>query len=95
MDKIKDVVSSVMEEWNTKKVGGGKDAPAYWLKKVLTKRELAHIKVNYFKKGILGVWVDSSGWLYALHLRKTDLLDKLREVTGDVKDIRIRIGAIK
>jgi hypothetical protein len=93
MDNIKDVVYGVMEDWATQ--GAGEDAPQAWLKKVLTKKELAHIKFNYFKKGVLGAWVDSSVWLYSFNLKKTNLLDKLREVSDGIKDIRFRIGVTK
>ncbi|MFH0827093.1 MAG: DciA family protein [Candidatus Omnitrophota bacterium] len=92
MDKIKEVVNGVMGDWAVQKEGAGPDAPQAWLKKVLTKKELEHIKFNYFKKGVLGVWVDSSTWLYSFHLKKTKLLDKLHKVASGVQDIRFRIG---
>ena len=95
MDGIKDIVYGVMEDWAAKKEGAQTDSPQVWLKKVLTKRELAHIKFNYFRKGTLGVWVDSSGWLYLLNLKKTKLLEGLCQTSGRVKDIRFKIGDIK
>ncbi|KPK96637.1 MAG: hypothetical protein AMJ95_13070 [Omnitrophica WOR_2 bacterium SM23_72] len=95
MDKIKDIVNDVMGDWAVKREGAGPEAPSAWLKKVLTKKELAHIRFNYFKKGVLGVWVDSSSWLYAFNLKKPDLLEKLRKVAGGIQDIRFRIGVTK
>lgn len=65
------------------------------LKKILTKKELAHIKFNYFRKGVLGLNVDSSAWLYKLNMGKEDLLSKLNQKIGNVKDIRLRIGEIE
>ncbi len=95
MDHIKNVVYGVIEGWAAKSAGAGEDAPRAWLKKVLTKKELAHIKFNYFKKGVLGVWVDSSVWLYSLSLKKSNLLEQLRAVSSGVKDIRFRIGVTR
>ncbi len=95
MQKIKDVVVGVMKSLAEKKEGQGVDHPQAWLKKVLTKRELAHIKFNYFKKGVLGLHVDSSSWLYSLNLKKTQLLKDLRSLSGSVKEIRFRLGEVK
>ncbi|KPK97758.1 MAG: hypothetical protein AMJ95_07650 [Omnitrophica WOR_2 bacterium SM23_72] len=95
MYKVKDIVHGVMEDWIAKREGVGPDAPCAFLKKALTKKELAHIKFNYFKKGILGVYVDSSAWLYSFNLKKTDLLERLRKVESGIRDIRFRIGVIR
>lgn len=73
----------------------GPTHPDALLKKVLTKRELAHIKFNYFKKGVLEIKVDSSGWLYSLTLKKDTLLESLRSLSADIKNIRFRMGSIK
>lgn len=69
--------------------------PEGWLKKSLTKKELGHIKLHYFRKGILGVRVDSSAWMYSLSLKRESLLSKLREQTPDIKEVRFSIGDIK
>ncbi len=63
MDAIKNTVMNVMESLVFKKIGEPGDGPEGWLKKALTKRQLEHIKVNYFKKGVLGIIVNSSGGL--------------------------------
>ncbi len=65
------------------------------LKKILTKKEIGHIKFNYFKKGILNIIVDSSSWLYQLSLEKDGLLAKLRKNLKNIKDIRFRLGEVK
>lgn len=92
METIKDTVKIVM---HTLKAGKGacarlkiEDA----LKKTLTKKEIGHIKFNYFKRGILNITVDSSSWLYQLSLSKDDLLARLRKKLKDIKDIRLRLG---
>lgn len=94
MEQIKDTILELMQKWDAKKdqLYGGN--PEEVLKKILTKKELGHIKVNYFRKGVLGVNVDSSTWHYSLSLRKEELLEKIKKELGAVKDIRFRIGEI-
>jgi hypothetical protein len=95
MESIKDVVRSLLEDLSRPKAGAKEGSPEDWLKKVLTKRELAHIKFNYFKKGTLGVWVDSSSWLYSLSIKKAQLLTRMQGEGVSVKDLRFRIGEIR
>lgn len=95
MPVIKDIVQNLMADLATPNRRAGVENPDLWLKKVLTKRELAHIKFNYFKKGVLGLWVDSSSWLYSLNLKKPELIDKLQSISGTIKDMRFRIGETK
>lgn len=94
VEAIKDTVFSVMQGLAEKKTGSADDDPALWLKKVLTKKELGHIKFNYFKKGVLNLNVDSSSWLYNFNLQKEQLLDKLSKHSKGIKDIRFRIGEV-
>ncbi len=79
METIKNIISGVIEGLVTRKTGGLKGDPQVLLEKVLTKKELEHIKVSYFKKGILNVIVDSSSQLYNLNLHKEDLLDRINK----------------
>jgi len=95
MERIKDTLQSVMQDLINKKGGTNNEDPGAWLRKALTKRELGHIKFQYFRKGILGVIVDSSVWLYSLSLNKEDLLRKLKKCSGQIKEIRFSIGEIK
>ena len=95
MEAIKDTVLNVMERLAAKKTGSAADEPETWLKKVLTKKELGHIKFNYFKKGVLNLNVDSSSWLYNFNLQKEELLDKLNKHLKGIKDIRFRIGDVR
>lgn len=92
MESIKDTLKNVMEGLKAKQ---NDDDPQVLLKKILTKKELAHIKFNYFRKGILGLSVDSSSWLYKLNLEKEDILQGLNRENKAVKDIRLRIGEVK
>ncbi len=95
MDAVKDIIKSVMHDLETKKTAVSKDDPQALLKNVLTKKELGHIKFNYFRKGVLNINVESSTWLYHLNLRKKILLDKLAKESSSIKDIRFRIGDIE
>ena len=94
MEAIKDTIVSVIKGLE-KKIASADDNPEEWLKKVLTKKELGHIKFNYFKKGLLNINVDSSGWLYSLNLQKEKLLEKFKQCSSKVKDVRFRIGEIR
>lgn len=95
MKAIKDTVINVMQGLEGKLTGACDDAPQALLNKVLTKKELGHIKFNYFRKGTLNLLVDSSSWLYNLTLKKEDLLLKLNKKSCVIKDIRFRIGEIR
>jgi hypothetical protein len=94
MELIKDTIKNVIQSWRGKKQGSPKHDPEAVLKKILTKKELGHIKFNYYKRGIFSINVDSSAWLYHLNLRKEDLLAGLRRKFSDIKDIRFFIGEI-
>jgi hypothetical protein len=94
LERIKDTLQNVFKELVAKKDSPGGNAPEDWLKKALTKRELEHIKFNYFRKGILGVKVDSSSWVYKFTLDKTKILAKLQKCSAEVKDIHFRIGEV-
>lgn len=71
-----------------------KDDPQLLLKKALSKQELQHVKFRYFRRGVLGVAVDSSVRLYNLNLRKSVLLAKLAQKSSAIKDMRFYIGEI-
>ena len=95
MEAIKDTLQTVFQDLTLKKKVGDKEIPDGWLKKALTKKELEHIKFNYFKKGILGLSVDCSSWHYKFNLDKEKLLAKLKKYSKDLKDIHYRIGEVK
>lgn len=95
MERIKDTLQKVMRGIEAKKKGLPADSPEALLKKFLTKKELKHIKFHYFKKGVLNLSVDSSSWLYQLSLQKRDLLAKLTQKSGAIKDIRFRLGEVQ
>jgi len=92
MEKIKDTIEAVIRDLMVKKSGASDEGPEDWLRKVLTKKELGHIKFQYFRKGILGLITDSSVWLYSLNLKKEVLLKKLKQYSEGIKEIRFSIG---
>ncbi len=95
MELIKDTVKSVIQSLVEKKSTGGAFDPEAGLKKSLTKKEIRHIKISHFSKGVLTLHVDSSAWLYHFNLSKVELLQKLCRDAKDVKEIRFYLGEIK
>ncbi len=92
MEPLKNTLDALMFGLSHKKEGFPDTGPEQWLKNTLTKKELQHIKVKYFNKGVLGLSVDSSTWLYVLSLKKEELLQTLQKEAPMVKNINFRIG---
>ncbi len=92
MEAIKKTIQNVMRTWEKKKTSPYN--PEALLKKVFSVQELKHLKFNYLRKGILGIKVESSSWLYHLSLKKEDFIQKLRQKTPEIKDIRFHIGEV-
>jgi len=93
MQTIKDIIPDVIQGLEAKK--RAQDEPELLLKRVLPKKELRHVKFKYLRKGVLGITVDSSGWIYQLNLQKSALLAKLGKKSKAIKDIRFYIGEIQ
>ncbi|MCX5711796.1 MAG: DciA family protein [Candidatus Omnitrophica bacterium] len=93
MELIKDTVSSLLKKLQ-EKGGPDKPHPEDVLKNILTKRELGHIKVKYFKAGVLYLSVDSSGWLFNFNLKKQALRDSLKAKLPEIKEIRMSLGPV-
>ena len=94
MERLKNTLDLVLQELAAKNPHALGVGPEEWLKKALTK-ELGHIKVKYFSKGILGINVDSSVWLYMLNLKKGELLAQGQKEFLGLKNINFRIGEVK
>lgn len=94
MELLKNTLNEVMRRLDAKKTVFQDTGPQQWLKKTLTKKELGHIRVKYFCKGILGLSVDSSAWLYILSLKKEELLREIKKENPELKKINFRIGEI-
>jgi hypothetical protein len=95
MDDIKDTIAAVLKDLETRKERTAAADPAQHFGQIFSKRELTHLQLAYFRKGILAITVDSATWLYHLSLRKQELLRKLAALSTDVKDVRFVIGEIK
>ncbi len=95
MEGIRGAVKEVMRRLEIKKKTSSVVSPQALLERALSRKELKHIRLSYFKKGILSINVDSSSWLYQLNLKKADLLAQLEKKAVDIRDIRFRLGAIK
>lgn len=95
MEKIKDLIEDVIRNLTAKNLGDPNADPQSWLKKTLTKKELGHIKFHYFRKGVLGVRVDSSAWMYSLSLKKEELLKKIRVYNPGIKEMRLSLGDVR
>jgi len=94
MELIKDTLKAVFAKIGQRSPADSSSDPFMWLKKTLTKRELGHIKVNYFRDGVLGINVDSSSWLYYFNLNKKALLEKISKRTDKLKEIHFYLGEI-
>jgi len=95
MDDIKSTIVAVLKDLETRKNRAAVSDPAQHFSKVFSKKELSHLELAYFRKGILAITVDSATWLYHLSLRKQELLRKLAGLSAEVKDVRFVIGEIK
>ena len=94
MEPLKNTLDGLMRQLGAKKTAFQNTGPQQWLKKALTKKELGHIRVKYFSKGILGLSVDSSAWLYILSLKKEELLKELKKENPGLKNINFCIGEV-
>jgi hypothetical protein len=92
VDAIKDIVTGLMQGLRDKKPA--QDDPEAVLKKILSKKDLGHVKFRYLRRGILGIAVDSSTRLYQMNLQKPHLLAKLGKKSPGIKDIRLYLGEI-
>jgi len=94
MERLKDTIEVVVRELSAKKAENKELSPEVWLKKTLTKKELGHIKFHYFRKGILGVHVDSSAWKYNFSLKRDEMLSRLKKYAPGVKEVRFSVGDV-
>ena len=95
MEQIKDTVLEVFRALDVRRTQGRDNNPEEWLKKILTNKELGHIKVKYFSKGVLGLITDSSTWMHYFDLQKEELQKKLQQLNSQIKEVRIKIGVMQ
>jgi hypothetical protein len=95
MERIKETILNVMEGLVKKKGETKKKDPVLVLRKILTKKELGHIRFNYFRRGTLSLKIDSSVWLYVFNLKKEFLKEEINRHGFGVKEIRFYLGEIR
>jgi hypothetical protein len=96
MEEIKNTILQVMQRLDTKRKTLDKDKPDAILKHIFSGKELKHVRLDYLKKGVLSLSVDSSSWLYYFSLHKEAVLKKLRgKSKAAIKDIRFYLGEIR
>lgn len=95
MEAIKDTLFSVIKKLDAQRQGLNREDPEVILKKVLAKNDFEHVKFSYFKKGVLGIKVDSSTRLYHLSLRKKKILSAIGKDIEGIKELRFYIGEVK
>lgn len=63
----------------------------------LDAREKKHIQPYSYKNNVVTLHIDSPTWMYAVNLKKNQILKIVQEKTGieAVKDIQLRIGVLK
>ena len=86
---VKDVFSKLESEKNFSK----EDIDSYW-KELVGERGFKHSKPASLRQKVLTVWVDSSGWLQELSMRKRQFLKGLKRALGKdrISEIRFKIG---
>ena len=95
MELIKNTILGVIRSLSEKSQAAPETNLSQEIKKVLTKKEIKHIRINHFHKGVLTLNVDSAAWLYHFNLHKQDLLEKLRASCAEMKEIRLYLGEVK
>ncbi len=95
MERIRAIVNGLMHTLAEEKEAAPLQKIEAALKKVLTKKQIQHIRIDYFHKGTVRLEVDSSSWLYWLSLQRQDLLEAMQKALPQVKDIRFTLGEMK
>ena len=95
-ERIKDTLEVILQKLHSQ--GKNKEeALSDILMSQLAPEERAHVQPWSLRKGVFTLHIDSPGWMYALNLKKAQLLKELQARTNreTIKDIRLRIGRVK
>mgnify|MGYP001592021544 FL=1 len=92
---IQDIVKSVFERLEQEKKLTREDVEERW-KEIAGAAGSKHARPVSLRKGVLIVFVDSSGWMQEMSLQKRKLLKQLKRAFGKDKilGIQFRIGEI-
>ena len=94
MEQIKDIVKTVITGLSPNKRKSQEGIFEIW-QDVLGNKAAKHTKIMGIKNAKLMVNVDSSVWLFQLHLRRSRLLKKLRGIMNGLEGINFRIGKVQ
>ena len=94
-EDIKDILSKLITKIQRRGPGTKEKISNAWQRAAGEKAE-PHSRPVTIKRKILTVEVDSSTWIYALNLKKKNILDYLKKELGEdkIKDVRFRMGDI-
>ena len=90
---IGEILKTVFGEMDTQKNLFREDVESRW-KEVAGESAAKHSRPIVLKKKILTVWVDSSGWMQELTMRKRSLLKGLKRMFGKdkISELHFKIG---
>ncbi len=94
MEQIKSIVNNVLQQLSSNNRRPQEEILKIW-QDVLGNKAAKHTKIMGIKNTKLMVNVDSSVWLFQLHLRRSRLLEKLRGIMNDLEGINFRIGKVQ
>ncbi len=94
MEKLGEALKQVLDDLARKRKQDGTSSVQERFSALLTAREREHAAAAYFRKGVLGVTVDSSSWMYYFITRKKDLLAGMSAHLAGLNDIKFTVGTV-
>ncbi len=94
MDNIKDIIQDVIGKMAQQEPQANIKVERIW-KNILEEQELKHTKIVGMKEGNIFAHVDSPAWLYQMRIRRSKILERLKDEIPDIKSIRFKIGKIQ
>ena len=86
MDSLKHIVEDVLKDIKEKEASVKDRNALPILEKILNKKQIKHIRVHSFKKGVLKIEADSTSMIFYLNLKKKTIIKELIKQTGIQKD---------
>lgn len=92
---IGDIVKTVFERLEREKTLTKEDVEEKW-REIAGREGAAHTRPVTLRKGILTVFVDSSGWVQQMNFEKRKVLKQLKRVFGKdkISGIQFKIGEL-
>lgn len=97
MENIKETLGAVLSALERKKESLPAENPEEIIPKILNKDEAAHAEFRSCRGGVLFINVDSTGWMFQLGMKKSELLENARKACpgAGIKDIRFSLSVRK